>query len=158
MVSSKNQLENILLYRHLSTFLLNFILDFIQQYEEAAMPYNNLIKERKFDDETDRAFTAAWNRGETYEQLCEQFNITSPTVAKWRQRLSLSPRSTRVHHFEDTGPKSKELGLLELGSNTCRWPTSGTSGVDFRFCGHKTVPNSSYCQHHERKSKGGLQD
>lgn len=46
-------------------------------------------------------------------------------------------------------PASLDVALLELERGDCRWPTSSDP---YRFCGHNTIPGSSYCSFHHKRS------
>ncbi len=40
--------------------------------------------------------------------------------------------------------------LLELGSNSCRWPISTPGTADFCFCGNAQLDGLPYCPGHSR--------
>jgi GcrA cell cycle regulator len=51
-------------------------------------------------------------------------------------------------------PPPKHLTIMQLTSRTCRWPTAG-QGAETKFCGHRAVDGSSYCDAHRRASVQG---
>ncbi len=40
--------------------------------------------------------------------------------------------------------------VMTLKENMCKWPIGDPASPDFRFCGHKTMPGSPYCEAHAR--------
>jgi GcrA cell cycle regulator len=47
-------------------------------------------------------------------------------------------------------PNSHRCSLLELTKQTCRWPTSNATDVEFWFCGNEPVEGLPYCAGHAR--------
>lgn len=47
-------------------------------------------------------------------------------------------------------PISKNLTLVELNENTCKWPQGDPLSEDFHFCGHQSEENSPYCKYHAK--------
>ncbi|QKV19368.1 GcrA family cell cycle regulator [Oricola thermophila] len=47
-------------------------------------------------------------------------------------------------------PISKQLKLVELNENTCKWPQGDPLSEDFHFCGHQSEEDSPYCKYHAR--------
>ncbi|WP_074381125.1 GcrA family cell cycle regulator [Bartonella doshiae] len=47
-------------------------------------------------------------------------------------------------------PISRQLNLLQLGENTCRWPVGDPLSSDFYFCGADSGENSPYCAFHAK--------
>jgi GcrA cell cycle regulator len=47
-------------------------------------------------------------------------------------------------------PESKNLILLELSENTCKWPIGDPMSHDFNFCGNNSNGGSPYCQFHSK--------
>lgn len=52
------------------------------------------------------------------------------------------------------GGSGEPVTLMQLTSRSCRWPHAG-QGAATLFCGGHTATGSSYCPHHQAKSKGG---
>jgi len=42
----------------------------------------------------------------------------------------------------------ERVTILDLRECMCRWPLGDPGREDFRFCGARTNPGASYCQHH----------
>ena len=51
---------------------------------------------------------------------------------------------------EDT---SSRLSLMELTTQTCKWPIGDPSKSEFWFCGHPSEPGKPYCAAHSRISE-----
>ncbi|WP_375625436.1 GcrA family cell cycle regulator [Bartonella sp. MU37NMGALS] len=47
-------------------------------------------------------------------------------------------------------PISRQLNLLQLSENTCRWPVGDPLSADFHFCGADSDENSPYCAFHAK--------
>ncbi|WP_208435583.1 GcrA family cell cycle regulator [Bartonella phoceensis] len=47
-------------------------------------------------------------------------------------------------------PISRQLNLLQLSENTCRWPVGDPLASDFHFCGADSGENSPYCAFHAK--------
>ncbi len=47
-------------------------------------------------------------------------------------------------------PISRQLNLLQLSENTCRWPVGDPLSSDFHFCGADSGENSPYCAFHAK--------
>ncbi|WP_455479494.1 GcrA family cell cycle regulator [Bartonella sp. B23] len=47
-------------------------------------------------------------------------------------------------------PISRQLNLLQLSENTCRWPVGDPLTSDFHFCGADSGENSPYCAFHAK--------
>ncbi len=46
------------------------------------------------------------------------------------------------------GKKKTLLKLIDLHSNSCRWPIGDPKDADFHFCGKETLMGKSYCVEH----------
>ncbi|WP_375660459.1 GcrA family cell cycle regulator [Bartonella sp. CL71SXKL] len=47
-------------------------------------------------------------------------------------------------------PISRQLNLLQLSENTCRWPVGDPLSADFHFCGADSDESSPYCAFHAK--------
>lgn len=47
-------------------------------------------------------------------------------------------------------PISRNLKLVELSENTCKWPSGDPLSEDFSFCGNEAGESSPYCSYHAR--------
>jgi GcrA cell cycle regulator len=47
-------------------------------------------------------------------------------------------------------PVSRELKLVQLTENTCKWPNGDPMHDDFSFCGSEAPDSSPYCGYHSR--------
>jgi GcrA cell cycle regulator len=49
-------------------------------------------------------------------------------------------------------PLAQRRSLLELDSETCRWPVHDPAGPDFFFCGAQSAAGRPYCAAHCRRA------
>ncbi|OPB32502.1 MULTISPECIES: GcrA family cell cycle regulator [unclassified Bartonella] len=47
-------------------------------------------------------------------------------------------------------PMSRNLNLLQLNENTCRWPVGDPLSSNFHFCGADSSESSPYCDFHAK--------
>jgi GcrA cell cycle regulator len=47
-------------------------------------------------------------------------------------------------------PISKQLALVDLNENTCKWPQGDPLSEEFHFCGHNSEESSPYCKYHAK--------
>lgn len=66
-------------------------------------------------------------------------------------------QATAAAHFEEAearadlpAPGERRLTLLQLDSNTCRWPHGNPSTEEFYFCGAVSIDTLPYCSYHCR--------
>jgi len=55
-------------------------------------------------------------------------------------------------------PISEPVTITELKEAMCRWPLGDPVSAEFRFCGTKSPPGSSYCPYHARLAYQPAQD
>lgn len=59
----------------------------------------------------------------------------------------------------DIAPIDTRCSILELNARTCRWPIGNSKKpLEPIFCGGKTIEGLCYCGHHERRSKGRVEE
>ncbi len=84
------------------------------------------------------------------------FNIavkdTGGKIRVQTKREPHPPRKYNKSHVLNRDPNAptqfKNLSLLELTENSCRWPSGDPQDSNFHFCGCPAEPNSSYCSYH----------
>lgn len=47
-------------------------------------------------------------------------------------------------------PISKQVALIDLNEDTCKWPQGDPLTEDFHFCGHQAEESSPYCKYHSK--------
>ena len=57
--------------------------------------------------------------------------------------------------LDATGLYNGGLTLMELRSDTCRWPVGDPTKPDFRFCGAVAPIDKPYCVCHTHKASDG---
>ncbi len=79
-----------------------------------------------------------------------------PTIAQRAADKSEASKRTvdlKVKDGEAVSIKRVTIGTASLRS--CRWPYG--SGSDFHFCGQRTLPGSSWCEHHNKRAYSAQQ-
>lgn len=63
------------------------------------------------------------------------------------------PKDLKVYEEAPPLPEVRRLSLIELTSDTCRWPHGDPGKPDtFFFCGTTTKEGSPYCPYHSRRA------
>jgi GcrA cell cycle regulator len=65
-----------------------------------------------------------------------------------------------IREIKEPAPftNGERIGLLQLTSQTCKWPIGDPLSKDFCFCGHVPREASPYCEYHARAAYQPLQD
>lgn len=72
--------------------------------------------------------------------------------AERAKKAETRPVQAAVPRGEDVPePESRELRVLDLNDNTCRWPEGESP---YTFCGHKPLQGRPYCKYHTLKATG----
>ncbi|VEJ44710.1 GcrA family cell cycle regulator [Bartonella vinsonii] len=74
----------------------------------------------------------------------EETTLKVEFVAEDVREIDLSAQSNVVV------PISRQLNLLQLSENTCRWPVGDPLSSDFHFCGADSGENGPYCAFHAK--------
>lgn len=74
----------------------------------------------------------------------EETALKTEFVAEDVKEVDMSTKSNVVV------PISRQLNLLQLSENTCRWPVGDPLSTDFHFCGADSDENSPYCAFHAK--------
>ncbi|WP_142416235.1 GcrA family cell cycle regulator [Bartonella massiliensis] len=74
----------------------------------------------------------------------EEKTLKPEFVAEAVKEIDMSAKSNVVV------PISRQLNLLQLSENTCRWPIGDPLSADFHFCGADSDENSPYCAFHAK--------
>ncbi|ACS50489.1 GcrA family cell cycle regulator [Bartonella grahamii] len=74
----------------------------------------------------------------------EETALKTEFVAEDIKKVDMSTKSNVVV------PISRQLNLLQLSENTCRWPVGDPLSADFHFCGADSDENSPYCAFHAK--------
>lgn len=72
--------------------------------------------------------------------------ISAPPPAEAPESLRLT-----IHVHDDEGRLCENTRLT---NSCCRWPIGDPLDADFNFCGHETVPGTSWCEFHFTKAFG----
>lgn len=58
----------------------------------------------------------------------------------------------------EPAPHEGRYTVLDISSETCKWPIGDVLAKDFCFCGHPPRENSPYCEYHARAAYQPMQD
>ena len=94
-----------------------------------------------------------WSKGKSTIEIAKELGISKNSVIGKVHRLELTARPSPIKKKElKTKPiKPKIMGkcrLMDLKTNTCRWPIGEPTDEDFHFCGKQTVIGKPYCSEH----------
>ena len=85
-----------------------------------------------------------WIKGKSTVEIAKELGISKNSVIGKVHRLSLTARPSPIKKKEDV-PAHKTVkkkvvgkcGLMDLKTNTCRWPIGEPDEENFHFCGKR---------------------
>jgi GcrA cell cycle regulator len=94
-----------------------------------------------------------WSKGKSTIEIAKELGISKNSVIGKVHRLELTARPSPIKKKEQKPKpvKPKIMGkcrLMDLKTNTCRWPIGEPTDEDFHFCGKQTVIGKPYCAEH----------
>lgn len=96
-----------------------------------------------------------WAKGKSTVEIAKELGISKNSVIGKVHRLELTARPSPIKRKESTASKvsaSKKVPekcrLMDLRTNTCRWPIGEPTDENFHFCGKQTVTGKPYCAEH----------
>ena len=100
-----------------------------------------------------------WSKGKTTVEIAKEMGISKNSVIGKVHRLDLTARpspikrkETVVSNHRKPASLHKNSGgkcrLMDLKTNTCRWPIGEPEDKDFHFCGKQTSTGKPYCPDH----------
>ena len=102
-----------------------------------------------------------WLKGKSTIEIGKELGISKNAVVGKVHRLELAARPSPIKRTEKTKStnsaakktvkkelKPKNITLMDLKLNSCRWPIGDPSDDDFHFCGADTVTGKPYCSEH----------
>ena len=97
------------------------------------------------------------DRGRTYNKCApSNFAPTSAKASPVALRAMGDKSAARAPGRSVKEPKplrlegNRRVTVLDLSSQTCRWPIGDPGTADFCFCGHEPAQPSPYCEFHRR--------
>ncbi|MBR6411612.1 MAG: global cell cycle regulator GcrA-like protein [Alphaproteobacteria bacterium] len=111
-----------------------------------------------------------WTKGKSTVEIAKELGISKNSVIGKVHRLDLTARPSPIKKKEVPAPapvpskpqpKKKTVGkchLMDLKSNTCRWPIGEPENEDFHFCGKTTVTGKPYCEEHCKAAYTSLKE
>ncbi len=110
-----------------------------------------------------------WSKGKTTVEIAKEMGISKNSVIGKVHRLELTSRPSPIKRKESVvshRPKpastQKNNGgkcrLMDLKTNTCRWPIGEPEDKDFHFCGKQTTMGKPYCPDHCQEAYTSLKE
>lgn len=126
-----------------------------------------------WNDEKIGKLKKLWQEGLTTGEIGKRLGVSKNAVVGKAHRLGLKGRPSPIKRAEGTTPATasaassvsatpaspaapasskkqvaKVFTLIDLNSNTCRWPIGDPKHEDFHFCGKGVYPGKPYCLDH----------
>ena len=92
-----------------------------------------------------------WVKGLTTLEIGKRLGISKNAVVGKAHRLGLKGRPSPIKRHQKAVPpkkKARVFKLIDLSSQTCRWPIGDPKHDNFHFCGDSIVPGKPYCAEH----------
>lgn len=102
-----------------------------------------------------------WLKGKSTIEIGKELGISKNAVVGKVHRLELAARPSPIKRSEKAKTtssttkrtvkkelKPKNITLMDLKLNSCRWPIGDPNDEDFHFCGADTVTGKPYCAEH----------
>jgi len=107
-----------------------------------------------------------WTKGKSTVEIAKELGISKNSVIGKVHRLELTARPSPIKKKEvkvvRPAPQKKKIvgkcHLMDLKSNTCRWPIGEPENEDFHFCGKPTVTGKPYCEEHCKEAYTSLKE
>ena len=120
-------------------------------------------------DEKIKQLKKLWSKGKTTVEIAKEMGISKNSVIGKVHRLELTARpspirrkeAVAVHHRKPASPhknNGEKCCLMDLKTNTCRWPIGEPEDKDFHFCGKQTVTGKPYCSDHCQEAYTSLKE
>ena len=107
-----------------------------------------------------------WSKGRSTVEIAKELGISKNSVIGKVHRLELTARPSPIKKKEvkvvaPAPQKKKNTGkchLMDLKTNTCRWPIGDPENEDFHFCGKQTATGKPYCPEHCKEAYTSLKE
>lgn len=110
-----------------------------------------------------------WSKGKTTVEIAKEMGISKNSVIGKVHRLDLASRPSPIKRKETIAPAHRKpislhkssggkCRLMDLRTNTCRWPIGEPEDKDFHFCGKQTVTGKPYCSDHCQEAYTSLKE
>ena len=95
----------------------------------------------------------AWQQGKSASAIARDLGVSKNAVIGKMHRLNLSEKVKKVVREVEVKKDAYVLPkngvqLLDLKTNSCRWPMGEPTDPDFHFCGHEVLSGKPYCAKH----------
>lgn len=104
-------------------------------------------------DEKIKQLKKLWQKGKTTAQIARELGLSKNSIIGKIHRLDLTSRPSPIKKKAfivkaATKVQNRKMGLLDLKSNSCRWPIGEPHEADFHFCGQPVSTGKPYCPEH----------
>jgi len=107
-----------------------------------------------------------WTKGKTTIEISKELGMSKNSIIGKVHRLDLNARPSPIKRKAPVVPATKaakrttsaKCQLMDLKTNTCRWPIGDPTDKDFCFCGKPTVTGKSYCEEHCHQAYTSLKE
>lgn len=94
-----------------------------------------------------------WLKGKSTNEIAKALGMSKNSVIGKVHRLDLEARPSPIRKKEVVPvaaprPVMGACKLMELRTNTCRWPIGDPADSDFHFCGKQIATGKPYCPEH----------
>jgi len=93
-----------------------------------------------------------WSGGLTTGEIGKRLGVSKNAVVGKAHRLGLKSRPSPIRrnpkNTEQKRNGKKLFTLIDLTSQTCRWPFGDPQEENFYFCGKTIYPGKTYCEEH----------
>ncbi|MDD3669503.1 MAG: GcrA family cell cycle regulator [Alphaproteobacteria bacterium] len=94
-----------------------------------------------------------WQKGRTTAQIARELGLSKNSIIGKIHRMDLTSRPSPIKKKAvivkaATKTQARQMGLLDLKSNSCRWPIGDPDEPDFHFCGQQVATGKPYCPEH----------
>ncbi len=106
-----------------------------------------------WNDEKIGRLKKLWSEGLTTGEIGKRLGVSKNAVVGKAHRLGLKGRPSPIKRQDVKAPPPKKaetriFTLVDLSSQTCRWPIGDPKHEDFRFCGKPVIAGKPYCGEH----------
>lgn len=114
-------------------------------------------------DEKVKQLKKLWVKGKSTIEIAKELGMSKNSVIGKVHRLDLTARPSPIKKKQGVQKAvrpvlSDKCRLMDLRTNTCRWPIGDPSDDDFHFCGHPTTTGKPYCPEHCKAAYTSLKE
>lgn len=102
-----------------------------------------------WNDDTIERLKKLWAEGLTTGEIGKELGVSKNAVVGKAHRLGLKGRPSPIKRPKKEKEKDTKIrSVIDLQSNSCRWPIGDPRHSNFHFCGKTAIPGKPYCLEH----------